>query len=118
MFARRHRACQSCLHKIKQLYHQRHSSTADQWTSKQIRQQFVDFFCSKHGHQFVKSSSVIPRKDEGIYFTNAGMNQVFFSTYLFTDNALFSLLFLWFSMLYKYACTSLSLYLSPTTKKW
>ena len=45
------------------------------WTSRQVRSTFIDFFSSQ-GHKFVPSSSVIPKKGEGTYFTNAGMNQV------------------------------------------
>ncbi|KAK3769901.1 hypothetical protein RRG08_048113 [Elysia crispata] len=44
------------------------------WTSRQVRSTFIDFFSSQ-GHKFVPSSSVIPKKGEGTYFTNAGMNQ-------------------------------------------
>ncbi|GFR83320.1 alanine--tRNA ligase [Elysia marginata] len=44
------------------------------WTSRQVRSTFIDFFSSQ-GHQVVPSSSVIPKKGEGTYFTNAGMNQ-------------------------------------------
>lgn len=45
------------------------------WTSHKTRAVFLEYFKSKQ-HQFVKSSSVIPPKDSGTVFTNAGMNQV------------------------------------------
>jgi alanyl-tRNA synthetase len=43
-------------------------------TSKQIRQEFLDFFKSKE-HQIVPSAPVIPHGDKALMFTNAGMNQ-------------------------------------------
>ena len=54
-----------------------HSSSGidQQWPTKQVRKTFLDHFCTKNKHKFIASSSVIPRKGSGTYFTNAGMNQ-------------------------------------------
>lgn len=42
--------------------------------SSEIRQRFFDFF-TKHGHEKVSSSSLIPAQDPTLLFANAGMNQ-------------------------------------------
>ena len=46
-----------------------------EWPTSKVRKTFLDHFCGTHKHKFVYSSSVIPRKGAGTYFTNAGMNQ-------------------------------------------
>ena len=43
-------------------------------TSSEIRQSFLEFF-DNHGHQVVRSSSLVPVDDPTLLFTNAGMNQ-------------------------------------------
>lgn len=42
--------------------------------AQQIRETFLDFF-SKKNHRIIKSSSLLPKDDPTILFTNAGMNQ-------------------------------------------
>jgi len=42
--------------------------------SQEIREVFLDYFQSK-GHKIIKSSSLLPKDDPSILFTNAGMNQ-------------------------------------------
>ncbi len=43
-------------------------------TSKEIRQQFLDFFKSKQ-HKIVASAPIVNKDDPSLMFTNAGMNQ-------------------------------------------
>lgn len=45
-------------------------------SSKNIRQQFLDYFIKEKNHAFVKSSPVVPFCDSTVPFVNAGMNQV------------------------------------------
>ena len=42
--------------------------------ARQIREAFLNFF-QKKNHKIVKSSSLLPKDDPTILFTNAGMNQ-------------------------------------------
>ena len=42
-----------------------------QMNSREIRQEFLEYF-RKHGHEVVESSSLIPKDDPTLLFTNAG----------------------------------------------
>ncbi|MEI4259879.1 MAG: alanine--tRNA ligase [Candidatus Dasytiphilus stammeri] len=53
-----------------------------------IRQDFLEFF-HKKGHQIVDSSSLLPKKDDTLLFTNAGMNQ-FKDIFVGRERSLFS----------------------------
>ncbi|XP_069139228.1 alanine--tRNA ligase, cytoplasmic-like [Argopecten irradians] len=64
--------CKRCLRYIRST--PRYFHHQETWTSARIRQTYVDFF-KNYDHQIVPSSSIIPVKDGGTYFTNAGMNQ-------------------------------------------
>lgn len=43
--------------------------------SNVVRRKFIEYFTLKHGHTFIKSSSVVPEQDKTLSFVNAGMNQ-------------------------------------------
>ncbi|CAD5124411.1 DgyrCDS12695 [Dimorphilus gyrociliatus] len=60
------------LHKLDAIRCFRFYST--QWSSNSIRTTFIEYF-KKYDHEYVHSSSVLPRKGDGTYFVNAGMNQ-------------------------------------------
>jgi alanyl-tRNA synthetase len=48
------------------------------WDSKKVRSTFIDYYTSaelSNKHKMIPSSSVLPLKGMGTYFTNAGMNQ-------------------------------------------
>ena len=43
-------------------------------SSKSVRSTFLNFF-ARHGHEIVRSGSLVPTNDPTLLFTNAGMNQ-------------------------------------------
>ena len=43
-------------------------------TTNEIRKTFLDFF-ARNGHEIVPSSPLVPRNDQTLMFTNAGMVQ-------------------------------------------
>ncbi len=53
---------------------QKEKTGARFWGADDVRQQFLDYFAER-GHAVVPSSSLIPRDDPTLLFTNAGMNQ-------------------------------------------
>jgi len=59
------------------LFNRAYSNAAAElsWPSHKVRAHFLDYFCRQHRHKFLPSSSVLPSKHSGTYFTNSGMNQ-------------------------------------------
>ena len=54
---------------------QQHRNLQYEWPTSKVRQTFIDYFCVQNKHKYIASSSVLPKKGSGTYFTNAGMNQ-------------------------------------------
>jgi alanyl-tRNA synthetase len=52
-----------------------YQTSKHKWPTDKIRNSFIDYFCKSNKHKFIQSSSVLPRRGSGTYFTNAGMNQ-------------------------------------------
>ncbi|OMH85380.1 Alanine-tRNA ligase, partial [Zancudomyces culisetae] len=46
----------------------------DQWTASKVRRRYIEYF-ERQGHQFTRSSPVVPHDDPTLLFANAGMNQ-------------------------------------------
>lgn len=95
-----HKVCRNCLRRLRTLNKSfQREGSSHSWRSASVRSTFLDFFCGKHEHLFVPSSSIIAKKGEGSYFTNAGMNQVniYFALIL---KSLYLLFKLWRCLLY------------------
>mmetsp|Transcript_3833 Transcript_3833/g.8538 ORF Transcript_3833/g.8538 Transcript_3833/m.8538 type:complete len:1081 (+) Transcript_3833:102-3344(+) len=45
------------------------------WPTDKIRSTFLDYFQSRHAHEFFPSSPSVPLNDPSLLFANAGMNQ-------------------------------------------
>lgn len=62
--------------KLPMRYRRSYSTLKQALPAKAVRSRFLDYFVNENGHQFVKSSSVLPHFDYSIPFVHSGMCQV------------------------------------------
>ena len=64
---------------LKSFYRNYQSKLID-FSSKNVRKSFIDYFVKEKDHVYIPSSSVKTVSDASVPFVNAGMNQVRFFT--------------------------------------